>query len=519
MRIVSMSLAGFRGYKNQIKVSFGSLTAFVGKNDIGKSSILEALDIFFNDGKTCGKLEKTDINKSFLQDGNDEIVISVEFSDLPERITIDATVETTLSAEYMLNNNGNLEIVKKYKNTGSPKVYIRAMHPTTPCCANLLQKKNAELRAIIRENNIICENQNANAPMRTAIWRHYADDLQIQEIEIETAKEDAKEIWSKLNSMLPNYALFQSDRKNTDGDTEIQDPLQLAVKQIINDERIRNILANVATEVRQKLKEVSDRTLAKLREMDPAVANSLNPEIISPDKLKWADVFKSVSITGDADIPINKRGSGVRRLILLNFFRAEAERQMTETQGSGIIYAIEEPETSQHAANQKILIEALKSLADADNSQVIITTHSSIVVKNIGYPNIRLITENETDGKTVQPVQSGLLGYPSMNEINYNSFGEITEEFHNELYAFIDLQGWLNEYKTGKPTRTYNQWYPDTNRTVPKQLIMSEIVRHQIHHPENTHNPRFTEADLKTSIQEMMNFISSKNQQITQAMP
>lgn len=53
--------------------------------------------------------------------------------------------------------------------------------------------------------------------------------------------------------------------------------------------------------------------------MDPAVANSLNPVIPTADKLKWADVFKAVSISGDEDIPINKRGSGVKRLVLLNF--------------------------------------------------------------------------------------------------------------------------------------------------------------------------------------------------------
>ncbi len=47
MKVVSMLLAGFRGYKNLMKVSIGDFTAFVGKNDIGKSTILEALDIFF----------------------------------------------------------------------------------------------------------------------------------------------------------------------------------------------------------------------------------------------------------------------------------------------------------------------------------------------------------------------------------------------------------------------------------------------------------------------------------------
>tara|TARA_B100000809_G_scaffold178239_1_gene175824 strand:- start:8152 stop:8319 length:168 start_codon:yes stop_codon:yes gene_type:complete len=55
--------------------------------------------------------------------------------------------------------------------------------------------------------------------------------------------------------------------------------------------------------------------------MNPEIANSLTPIIPSPESLKWIDFFKSVSITGDEDIPINKRGSGVKRLILLNFFR------------------------------------------------------------------------------------------------------------------------------------------------------------------------------------------------------
>ncbi|MHB8392242.1 MAG: AAA family ATPase [Acidobacteriaceae bacterium] len=37
-----------------------------------------------------------------------------------------------------------------------------------------------------------------------------------------------------------------------------------------------------------------------------------------------------MTLTGDDQIPINKRGSGVRRLVLLSFFRAEAERHRNE---------------------------------------------------------------------------------------------------------------------------------------------------------------------------------------------
>ena len=48
-----------------------------------------------------------------------------------------------------------------------------------------------------------------------------------------------------------------------------------------------------------------------------------------------------------------KRREWVKRMILLNFFRAEAERKRKIImKKSNIIYAIEEPETSQHQHDQ-----------------------------------------------------------------------------------------------------------------------------------------------------------------------
>ncbi len=53
----------------------------------------------------------------------------------------------------------------------------------------------------------------------------------------------------------------------------------------------------------------------------------------------------------------------MRRLILLNFFRAKAEQLMSDNNRQNAIYAIEEPETSQHPRNQRLLISALQDLA------------------------------------------------------------------------------------------------------------------------------------------------------------
>lgn len=141
MKIKNVTIKNFRGYSDGINSDFEDLTAFVGKNDIGKSTILEALDIFFNDGKGATKLDKADLNVESKARQETDISIRVCFTDLPEKIVIDATNETSLSAEHLLNSDGLLEVVKRYPNAGTPKVFICAMHPTNPECADLLSKR------------------------------------------------------------------------------------------------------------------------------------------------------------------------------------------------------------------------------------------------------------------------------------------------------------------------------------------------------------------------------------------
>lgn len=313
-----------------------------------------------------------------------------------------------------------------------------------------------------------------------------------------------------MQKYLPLYSLFQSDRKNSDGDSEVQDPLKEAVKEILHDEELSRKLDEVAATVENKLREVSTRTLDKLREMNPDIANTLNPVIPSAASLKWADVFKSVSITSDENIPINKRGSGSKRLILLNFFRAEVERRQSETNVSSVIYAIEEPETSQHSENQKKLIRALINLANAANTQVIITTHSATIVKELGFSNIRMVRMDQ-DQKVVENVSPHQLPYASLNEVNYLAFSEISEEYHNELYGFIDEQGWLSLYKEGKSRVPYFRIDRD-GQISEIQITKTEYIRHQIHHPENTHNIRFSDDELRVSIEAMREFIRLQTQ-------
>ncbi|HEF4753692.1 ATP-binding protein [Burkholderia multivorans] len=51
MKLAAVILENFRGYAQSVRIEIDDLTAFIGRNDAGKSTILEALEIFFNDGK------------------------------------------------------------------------------------------------------------------------------------------------------------------------------------------------------------------------------------------------------------------------------------------------------------------------------------------------------------------------------------------------------------------------------------------------------------------------------------
>ena len=504
MKIVKIKIENFRSFENENEIDFNDLNVFVGKNDIGKSTILEVLDIFFNENSGTIKMDKDDINRQAESNGNDQIKISVIFSDFPEELTIDATNPTRLSDEYLLNSDGYLEIIKKYPKRGKEKVFIKANHPTNDSCSDLLLKKIVDLKKILTDDGISCGDKTKSAVIRKSIWQHYADDLQLDEIEVDVTKEDAKNIWEQLRKYMPLYSLFQSDRSNSDGDSEVQDPMKLAVKEILNDPALISKLSSVADEIKIKLDEVANKTLEKLNEMNPDIADSLTPEIPSSDKLKWADVFKNVSITGDDNIPINKRGSGVKRLILINFFRAEAERRQQENNAPAVIYAIEEPETSQHQEYQRKLIEAFIELSKADNTQILLTTHSPSVVKLLDFEHLRLVKGE--DIREVVRVEKGTLCYPSLNEVNYLAFGESDEEYHNELYGYVESEQLINNFRNGKTTMTYIRLNRDGS-TTSEQKILSEYIRHQIHHPENSYNTRFTHEQLQTSINEMRQFI------------
>lgn len=386
MKLVQLKLSNFRCYKDETVIDLDDLVVFVGKNDFGKSSLFDALNIFFDEKSA------PDTDDLYVRADNDHIRIACAFEDLPSQLVIDAQHPTNLQAEYLLNSRGLLEIIKVYDcSLAKPKclgVYARAAHPTADGYADLLSLTNAKLkqRATSLQVDLSTVNQTVNTELRRAIWRH-SGDLQFQEIDVELKAEAAKAIWDQLKKQLPVYSLFKSDRSSTDQDDEAQDPMKAAVKEAIKAQE--DTLNEIMNKVKAEVQEIANRTVEKIAEMNPELARQLTPRVSNKN---WDTLF-SVNLTGDEDIPINKRGSGTRRLVLLNFFRAKAEKE-AEEKNTGIIYAIEEPETSQHPHNQIMLVRALEDLAERSACQVFLTTHTPMLARRFSRNSLRLVTRD-----------------------------------------------------------------------------------------------------------------------------
>lgn len=428
MRLETVSIRGFRGYKDIRQVRFNDLTTIIGKNDIGKSTILEALAIFFKSDVV--KIDSSDL----CVHSEDRIIeISCTFSGFPEKVILDSQAETELAQEYLLNSDGNLQIIKRWECSGAkPKeeVFVHAHHPTADQYGDLLTLTNTALKNRAKSLGIPPGQVNLgnNPSIRRGIWGS-SNNLALAEVDIPVAKEDMNKIWTKLELLLPMFALFQSDRSSRDSDSEVQDPMRLAITAALAEPEVRESLGQIVKAVENRATELATRTQSALSKLDPELARELVPRFKSEPK--WGSLF-SIALEGDDGIPVNKRGSGVRRLVLVSFFRAEADRKVLEGKKENIIYAIEEPETSQHPRNQRILLDAFRELSQDEGCQVILTTHSPGLAGSLDVDGMRF-------------VDKGKDGYPQVHEGSDDVWQKIALELgvtpDNRVKVLICVEG------------------------------------------------------------------------------
>ena len=202
MKLKSLILKNFRSYKD-VKILFDkSMNVIIGQNDVVKSTILEALDIFFEGGTI--KIDITDFSKNAE---DNKIIIGTEFVvDGEKEILIDTSNKTKLTDEYLLNGDGFLEIVKEFEikneKLQKEKVFIKAQYPKEYSNEPLINMKISDLKKKLNEKfneeEVEDIDKRTNAEIRKALYGKASNEF--EEIKIDITKEDAKAVWEQLKN-------------------------------------------------------------------------------------------------------------------------------------------------------------------------------------------------------------------------------------------------------------------------------------------------------------------------------
>ena len=204
-------------------------------------------------------------------------------------------------------------------------------------------------------------------------------------------------------------------------------------------------------------------------------------------------------------------GSGVEMILTILLLRSIAGA----SKGT-IIYLIDEPELHLHPKAQDKFLSLL--LDESKDKQVIVSTHSPYIFKEaLNGPSKMIILKRDAANQIIleYPNTTGWGKFPwspSWGEINFHAFDMPSVEFHNELFGYIQERNKLNTISSvdthmvaNGVTQTKNWIRENGGVAQPAQpATLPCYVRNSIHHPENQHNLRYTDTELKDSIALML---------------
>lgn len=379
MRIAKIALNGFRCFKNRKKICFGPFSTIVGKNDTGKSSILHALDIFFNRA-----LGFEDFNKDSDEDST--IAIEVSFTDLPGIIQLEETVDTDFVSENLLDADGFLTVKKVYsrKNLKKPGIYLIAQDYADDDFKNLCSLKEVELNSRGDKFNLDFKKSGAgitNKSKRQAL-REEANKKGITKDQVEF---EVKESLLRALNYLPDYSLFPADYRLSEEETTFQREFKAVVETAVSKIPERD-------KIEKGVEEEIDKEVAKIHQFLLQHTDEVQ-SIKAKPSFKWKDLVSfhlECSDRQGQSIPFGKRGSGLRRLLMVAYFQYLAQRSRNEADSTRNIYGIEEPETFLHPGAQRTLLRSFQTITSPD--QVLVTSHSPVFAGSTDVESLVLIT-------------------------------------------------------------------------------------------------------------------------------
>ena len=236
---------------------------------------------------------------------------------------------------------------------------------------------------------------------------------------------------------------------------------------------------NLNTMLNEKIKkELSNKNLEKaINKFKEISGHSLKLDFID-NYLPFKKANLVVETPSNMQIDLASLGSGYEMMfsLIYSFY-------MSKQSGKKLIILIDEPELHLHPRLQEKFVDFILEISK--DSQVILTTHSPLLIKQLAYnENVKNIVLKKD--KDVKEFDERKLSYISSNETNYLAFDLPSEEYHNELYESL-----MEKYSTSNGIKRFdNEFFIQQKKEdkiypwekQPNQVSIHTFIRNQIHH-------------------------------------
>lgn len=446
MKIQSVRIKNFRTLKD-VTIPFDSVTTFIGPNGTGKSTVLRALDWYFN-GKP-GSLTEKDCSFGAT---DEDIEVQVTFAELTEKDRNElgkyAPAGATTFTAWKRRGPEGVESLSANSKSYAPFNAIRGKGAAADkkVAYNDLRTLDASL-GLPAWSNVDAANQAMTA------WEAGHTDQLVEAPESLHTNFFGFNSGGKMSGLF-DFVLVTADlrasEESIDGKSSIIGRiLERSVDRAAADEAI----AEIVEESRAKQQKVYEEKFkvqldAMTMQLNEVVASYSPGRVVtvSPAEVELKaprTTFDVAVLDGTTETNVERQGHGFQRTLLISALQLLAQSGAASAEGV-ICLAIEEPELYQHPIQAKTFAKVLRSLAEdaGKRIQVFYATHSPYFLEARHFDQIRRLTRSADMNPvvavhfaTVAEVKTKLDGTVDADQVGRQLDGVVTDRLSVALFA------------------------------------------------------------------------------------
>lgn len=412
MRIRRVRIQGFRCLRD-VEVPFDHVTTLIGPNGVGKSSILRALDWFFN-GTALLQPSVEDLNP----DAPDRrIRVEVEFDTLTRE-------DRAQLGKYAPDGADRVVLWRTWDDgedvfSGNARAYPGFAHIRSAQAAMERRSRYAALRTDQPELELPPASNVAQVDDALASWEgnHPAD---LADSEIETSTKFFGFLGGAKLSGLFDYVFVGADlRASDEADGSRTATIGRLLERTIDRTVALSKFDALLTQLRAEQDAIVEEHLAdQLEILGADLTHSVNQfttgrevqlEVVPTDTKIQPLQFSTRIADGDVVTSVAGQGHGFQRALLISALKMVAERGRRNPTSGTMLLAIEEPELYQHPTQARAFASTLRALAeDATQAvQAVYATHSPMFIEPGRFHQLRRLRRVNDGTSTHTAVVAG----------------------------------------------------------------------------------------------------------------